>query len=145
MERTLGVRMEERACAPGEAWAPGVRKMALSHPDEGPLGAFVAFPGSGDRKRRVRGYPSPRLWQIFIFHSMRALRCHSGGPSAGDLYLDLLPRRGKFPGAAHFVLRSGRQNADGSYEARPTSPRASLSIHDSQSLAGERRCSQGVF
>lgn len=33
------------------------------------------------------------------------------------MYLDLLPRGGKFQGAAHFVLRSGRRNGDGTYEA----------------------------
>ena len=63
VERLFGVTLRAAKLAPGEGWAPGVRKLTATHPDAGPLGC---------------------------------------------VYLDLLPRRHKTPGAAHFVIRAGR-------------------------------------
>jgi intermediate peptidase len=67
-DRLFGVALTDAPLAPGEAWAPGVRKLAATHPQEGPLGC---------------------------------------------VYLDLRPRRHKFPGAAHFVIRAGRSGMPG--------------------------------
>jgi intermediate peptidase len=67
-DRLFGVTLADAPLAPGEAWAPGVRKLAATHPQEGPLGC---------------------------------------------VYLDLRPRRHKFPGAAHFVIRAGRSGTPG--------------------------------
>ena len=63
VERMFGVTLRASKLAPGEGWAPGVRKLTATHPDAGSLGC---------------------------------------------VYLDLLPRRHKTPGAAHFVIRAGR-------------------------------------
>ncbi len=77
-ERLFGVTLADAPLAPGEAWAPGVRKLAASHPEEGPLGC---------------------------------------------VYLDLRPRRRKFPGAAHFVIRAGRSGEGGGVGGAGVPPR----------------------
>mmetsp|Transcript_4950 Transcript_4950/g.16151 ORF Transcript_4950/g.16151 Transcript_4950/m.16151 type:complete len:345 (+) Transcript_4950:102-1136(+) len=38
LQQSMGVAMSPVELAPGEGWAPGIRKMALSHGDRGPLG-----------------------------------------------------------------------------------------------------------
>lgn len=101
------------ACAWRSAPAPPARR--------GPRGSASSPSPTRTRVRSVR-LPAPTRPHASLlaprsgarFGPLRAGR-HTG---AGELYLDLLPRHGKFPGAAHFVLQSGRRNADGSYDVR---------------------------
>jgi intermediate peptidase len=48
----------------------------------------------------------------------RLVARHEEEGPLGVVYLDLAPRPGKFPGAAHFTLRCGRAAAGGGYQVR---------------------------
>ena len=97
LEAAVGVRLIRTNIAEGEGWAPGG------------VAKFVAVDVSGDKKGPKDG--PLRLEQV---DSDRVL---------GDVYLDLSPRPAKFPGAAHFTLRCGRNflesGSDASSAARP--------------------------
>ena len=99
-DRLFGVTLRDAPLAPGEAWAPGVRKLAAHHPGEGPLGC---------------------------------------------VYLDLRPRRHKFPGAAHFVIRAGRSGGDATRQLARMALVASLGGPRSDGGAGATDNDDGVL
>jgi intermediate peptidase len=53
VERLFGVTLRATELAPGEGWAPGVRKLTASHPDAGPLGCV--YLDLRPRRRKIPG------------------------------------------------------------------------------------------
>jgi len=104
LEAAVGVRLVRVPLREGEAWAAGVAKFA----------AVESF----DKKDKN---------STSAFNDLTSLD-QSFDPSRvlGDVYLDLAPRPAKFPGAAHFTLRCGRDffNNGGKGHSSPPSAAA---------------------
>ena len=87
LEAAVGVRLVRAELRRGEGWAPfGVAKFVA-----------VDVGGGGDKKNTPKIIGGPL--SLDRVDPARVL---------GDVYLDLAPRPAKFPGAAHFTLRCGR-------------------------------------
>jgi intermediate peptidase len=91
--RSFGITLTEMPMDDSEKWCDGAIKLAVKRTDDRSGSRF----GSGSKSKSRSGSGSG-----------------SESDAEGIVYLDVLPRKGKFPHAAHFVARCGRANRGGS-------------------------------
>lgn len=106
LQRLMGLTLTPLPFAAGEAWAPGVSKLAVTHDEEGLLGhIYLDLAARCDCKHSC--VLDTCCWSLHgVYHGCLSL------PWCQPLPI----RSGKCPGAAHFTLRSGRRLPSGGYQ-----------------------------
>jgi len=109
MRRVFGVTMVAVPVEPGEGWTGPAGAGASGEGGDAAGGAVAATATAAAAAAAAPG-PAPLLHKFVLRHDVEG--------ALGTMFLDLFARPGKFPGAAHFVVRCGKllHEVDGAFE-----------------------------
>lgn len=108
VKRLMQVELREEGVPPGsiEGWAPGVRKLTAIH--KYVQKHYIYFYCFSTYRLNIIHYQHCITSVYILLYINNIYVCRDEG-ELGVVYLDLHKRPHKFPGAAHFVLRCGRE------------------------------------